>query len=90
MNYHLEHHMFPMVPYHNLARLHEAMKADCPKPYNGFLAAWREIIPVLFRQLKDPAYCIQMCRGAAASPDNTVMGKRPSHPSGSEAPCLAT
>jgi fatty acid desaturase len=59
MNYHLEHHMFPMVPYHNLARLHEAMKADCPKPYNGFLAAWREIIPVLFRQLKDRDYCIQ-------------------------------
>jgi len=58
MNYHLEHHMFPMVPYHNLARLHEAMKADCPKPYNGFWEAWREIVPVLLRQLKDPAYCI--------------------------------
>ena len=59
MNYHLEHHMFPMVPYHNLARLHALIKADCPKPYNGFWEAWREIIPVVLRQIKDPAYYIK-------------------------------
>jgi len=59
MNYHLEHHMFPMVPYHNLARLHALIKADCPKPYDGFWQAWREIIPVILRQIKDPAYYIQ-------------------------------
>ena len=59
MNYHVEHHMFPLVPYHNLARLHELVKADMPKPYNGLLEAWREIIPALFRQRKDPAYYIQ-------------------------------
>ena len=28
MNYHIEHHMFPMVPYHALPRLHELVKAD--------------------------------------------------------------
>ena len=28
MNYHIEHHMFPLVPYHNLPRLHELVKAD--------------------------------------------------------------
>ena len=27
MNYHVEHHMFPMVPYHALPRLHEMIKA---------------------------------------------------------------
>ena len=59
MNYHLEHHMFPMVPYHNLARLHALIKADSPRPYNGFWEAWREIIPVVLRQIKDPAYYIQ-------------------------------
>ena len=42
MNYHVEHHMFPMVPYHNLAKLHELVKADMPKPYNGLWEAWRE------------------------------------------------
>ena len=51
--------MFPLVPYHNLARLHELVKADMPKPYNGLLEAWREIIPALFRQRKDPAYYVK-------------------------------
>ena len=33
MNYHVEHHIFPTVPYHALPKLHEAIKADCPTPY---------------------------------------------------------
>ena len=28
MNYHVEHHMFPMVPYHRLPELHEEIKHD--------------------------------------------------------------
>ena len=56
MNYHVEHHMFPLVPYHALPKLHEAIKADCPPPYPSSIAAYREIIPALARQLKDPAY----------------------------------
>lgn len=56
MNYHLEHHMFPMVPYYNLPKLHEAVKADCPRPYSSTWAAYREIIPTLLRQLKNPEY----------------------------------
>jgi len=28
MNYHLEHHMFTMVPYYNLPRLHDMIKHD--------------------------------------------------------------
>ena len=58
MNYHVEHHMFPMVPYHRLPELHEVMKSDCAKPYNGFAECYREIIPTLRRQLKDPTYFI--------------------------------
>ena len=46
MGYHIEHHMFPMVPYHNLAKLHELMKADCPPPYNGLAEAYRGLSPV--------------------------------------------
>jgi fatty acid desaturase len=56
MNYHVEHHMFPTVPYYALPKLHEAMKADTPPPYPSILAAYREIIPTLARQVKDPAY----------------------------------
>jgi fatty acid desaturase len=58
MNYHLEHHMFPMVPYHALPALHEEMKADTPLPYPGLWAAYREIIPALLRQAKDPTYYV--------------------------------
>ncbi len=59
MNYHLEHHMFPLVPYHNLPRLHELVKDDTPTPYNGLWDAWREIIPAVLRQTKDPAYHVR-------------------------------
>ena len=59
MNYHVEHHMFPMVPYHNLGKLHELVKADMPKAYNGLVEAWREIIPAVFRQIKDPTYYVK-------------------------------
>lgn len=56
MNYHVEHHMYPLVPYHQLPRLHELVKSDCPAPYAGLMEAWREIIPVLLRQVRDPEY----------------------------------
>jgi len=56
MNYHVEHHMFPMVPFHALPRLHEAIKDDTAPPYDGTLEAYREIIPALLRQTSDPAF----------------------------------
>jgi fatty acid desaturase len=59
MNYHVEHHMFPMVPNYNLPALHAELKADMPKPYNGILGAYREIIPALWKQTKDPAYFVR-------------------------------
>ena len=59
MNYHVEHHMFPLVPYHALPRLHALIKADCPTPYNGLREAYREIIPAVVRLSKDPAYFVK-------------------------------
>ena len=59
MNYHVEHHMFPLVPYHTLPRLHEVLKSDCPPPYPSILSAWREIIPAILRQAKEPGYVIE-------------------------------
>jgi Na+-transporting NADH:ubiquinone oxidoreductase subunit F len=59
MNYHVEHHMFPLVPYHALPRLHAAIKDDCPTPYPSLFAAWREIAPALLQQAKDPAYHVK-------------------------------
>jgi Na+-transporting NADH:ubiquinone oxidoreductase subunit F len=59
MNYHVEHHMFPLVPYHELPKLHALVKDDCPEPYPGIIRAWREIIPAILRQSKDPAYHVK-------------------------------
>ena len=59
MNYHIEHHMFPLVPYHALPRLHALMKDDCPTPYKGLWEAWKEIIPTVFKQARDPGYFIE-------------------------------
>ncbi len=59
MNYHLEHHMFPLVPYHNLAKLHDKIKDDCPVPYSGLVETYAEIIPAVFRQVKEPAWHVK-------------------------------
>jgi fatty acid desaturase len=59
MNYHIEHHMYPMVPFHALPRLHQMVKDQMPPAYPGFLAAYREILPTLLRQARDPTYYIR-------------------------------
>ncbi|OUL34367.1 fatty acid desaturase [Nostoc sp. T09] len=58
MNYHVEHHMFPMVPYHALSALHEAIKHDVPPPYSSCWEAYKEIIPALIKQRQDPTYFV--------------------------------
>jgi fatty acid desaturase len=52
MNYHVEHHMFPMVPYHALPRLHELIKHDLPAANPSMWHAYKEMIPVIIRQLR--------------------------------------
>lgn len=51
MNYHVEHHMFPMVPYHALPRLHALIKDDLPPPNLSIAEGFREMWPALKRQL---------------------------------------
>lgn len=68
MNYHIEHHMYPMVPYHALPALHEAIKADCPRPYAGLIEAYREIIPTLWRQRRDSGYFARRALPPGAAP----------------------
>jgi len=59
MGFHVEHHMNPTVPFHSLPRLHEAMRADCPTPYPSMWAAWREMVPALWRQRHEPTYFVR-------------------------------
>jgi fatty acid desaturase len=56
MNYHVEHHMFPMVPYHALPRLHALIKDDLPPPNTSMLDGYREILASLRQQKIDPEY----------------------------------
>jgi fatty acid desaturase len=56
MNYHIEHHMYPMVPFHALPTLHQRIQKDMPRPYNGLVDAFKEIVPVLIRQSRDASY----------------------------------
>ena len=58
MNYHLEHHLFPSVPYHSLPALHGEIKQHLPEPKSSVFAAYREIIPTLLRQRRDATYDI--------------------------------
>ena len=60
MEYHLEHHMFPMVPSYNLKKLHEAVKDQMPKPKDSLWDAYKEIIPAILKQAKDPNYVLKV------------------------------
>jgi len=58
MNYHIEHHLFPMVPFHALLDLHERVQGDMPHTYSGLIEAFKEIVPTLIRQSKDATYFV--------------------------------
>ncbi|MCX6961606.1 MAG: fatty acid desaturase [Verrucomicrobia bacterium] len=56
MQYHVEHHMFPAVPFYNLPALRKAIAHDLPPAPHGLWATWREIIPILKNQRENPDY----------------------------------
>lgn len=66
MNFHIEHHMFPTVPYHALPQLHALLAPDLPAPYSSIRAAYREILPALKRQANDSTYFVQRALPNAA------------------------
>lgn len=59
MNYHVEHHTTPMIPFHALAKYHEAIKDQASPPYHNLWDVYREMIPALIKQAtEDPDYHI--------------------------------
>jgi len=60
MEYHIEHHMFPMVPSFNLKKLHKTVLNQMPKPKKNLIDAYREIIPAIIKQSKDPNYKLKI------------------------------
>lgn len=59
MNYHVEHHMFPMVPYHALPQLHEVIRSDLPAPNRSIAEAFREMWPAIKRQVLNEDYFLK-------------------------------
>ena len=59
MNYHVEHHMFPMVPYHALPRLHALIRDDLPAPTSSIPAAFAEMVPAILRQRHEKGYFLK-------------------------------
>ncbi len=68
MNYHVEHHIFPTVPYHALPRLHDEIKDHLAPALPNTVAAYREIFGGIRRQRQDLAYEIPD-RGVPAEPE---------------------
>ncbi|TFG62713.1 MAG: hypothetical protein E4H36_07365 [Spirochaetales bacterium] len=58
MQYHIEHHMFPGVPFHALKKLHSRIKDQLPPAYGNVWAVYKEMIPTLLKQQKDPDYFV--------------------------------
>ncbi|MBY3595397.1 fatty acid desaturase family protein [Rhizobium bangladeshense] len=68
MGYHVEHHMFPMVPYHALARLHEVIKHDLPPANTSIWDGYREMFQAIMRQRREPGYYLKRTLPQGAKP----------------------
>jgi len=68
MNYHIEHHMFPMVPYHALPRLHALIKDDLPPADPSIWAAFKDMTRAVLRQRREPGYYLRRTLPPTARP----------------------
>ncbi|MEX0346874.1 MAG: fatty acid desaturase family protein [Rhizobiaceae bacterium] len=68
MNYHVEHHMYPMVPYYALPALHEEIKDDLPAPNRSIWDAYREMMQAIMIQRKNPDYVFRRPLPPTAKP----------------------
>lgn len=55
MNYHIEHHLFPTIPFHALPALNEVIKDQLPEPSPSLLGAHIEIVQTILAQRRDPS-----------------------------------
>ena len=59
MQYHIEHHMNPLMPFHQLPKFSKRIKDQLPVPYTGMIQVYREMLPALRKQVTDPTYFIK-------------------------------
>lgn len=77
MNHHVEHHLFPTVPYHALPDLHREIGDQLAPALPSVGAAYREIFSALRGQSTDPSYEIPLAIPAAvgAGPGAAAVGR---------------
>lgn len=75
MNYHIEHHMYPAVPFYNLHKLHDTIKHDLPPTLNGLIPTWQQIIHTQYRQERDESYRYRQPLPGDASPKRDAPAK---------------
>lgn len=56
MQYHLEHHMYPAVPFYNLPKLRKALEHDLPPATHGLIATWRDLLQLKRKFRGNPTY----------------------------------
>jgi len=54
MEYHLEHHMYPMIPSYNLEKLQNEIKDQLPKPFNGLYSFYKAVLPSVIKLATNP------------------------------------
>jgi fatty acid desaturase len=56
MQYHLEHHMYPAVPFYQLPKLRQAIQHDLPVATHGLRATWQQLLAIKSNASRDPSY----------------------------------
>jgi fatty acid desaturase len=59
MEYHAEHHIYPNIPFHSLARFRSLIDDQMPPAYEGLWKTYKELVPVLWRQRRDESCFIR-------------------------------
>lgn len=59
MNYHIEHHMVPLLPYFSLPTYHERVRDQLPHTYRSLTEVTLEVLPAIWRQAFDPGYFVR-------------------------------
>jgi fatty acid desaturase len=59
MENHIDHHIYPMVPFHALPKLHARIADQLPRTYSSMWEGSKELILALLKQTKDVNYYIK-------------------------------
>ncbi len=78
MNFHVEHHLFPSVPYQSLPRLHDEIADQLAPPLRSTWAAYRSIIGALWHQRRDAGWEIPLSvpEVAGVVPERIEVGEK--------------